>query len=76
MSFLPSFLGLKFRFVWGFVRGFLCKIVLGVDALFSYRTDNRIAIRFAANRTAIRTGNRIRVAFNLIVWLWLQYYII
>jgi hypothetical protein len=27
----------------------------------SYRTENRIAIRFAINRTLIRTGNRIRV---------------
>jgi hypothetical protein len=32
-----------------------------VDARYSYRTDNRIPIRFAANRTLIRTGNRIRV---------------
>jgi hypothetical protein len=33
----------------------------GVDAIFSYRTENRIPIRFAANRTGIRTGNPIRV---------------
>jgi hypothetical protein len=32
-----------------------------VDAIFSYRVEIRIAIRFAANRMAIRTGNRIRV---------------
>jgi hypothetical protein len=30
-----------------------------VDAIFYYRTENRIPIRFAANRTLIRTGNRI-----------------
>jgi hypothetical protein len=28
-----------------------------VDAIFSYRTENRIPIRFAANRTGIRMGN-------------------
>jgi hypothetical protein len=39
--------------VWDIVRQF----VLCVDALFSYSTENRIPIRFAANRT----GNRIRV---------------
>jgi hypothetical protein len=33
-----------------------------VDTLFSYQTENRIAIRFAANRT----GNRIRVDGPLI----------
>jgi hypothetical protein len=33
-----------------------------VDALFYYRTENRFAIRFAANCTEIRMGNRIRVA--------------
>jgi hypothetical protein len=32
-----------------------------VDAIFSYRTEIRMAIRFAANRTGIRMGNRIRV---------------
>jgi hypothetical protein len=57
----------------GFVRGFVREIVREferefvrrfvsrVDALFSYRTDNRIAIRFVANRTLIRMGNRVRV---------------
>jgi hypothetical protein len=43
--------------IWQFVR----EIVLCVDALFSYRTENRIPIRFAANRTPIRTGNRTHV---------------
>jgi hypothetical protein len=39
-----------------------CKAIrLRVDAIFSYRTEIWIAIRFAANRTAIRMGNRIRV---------------
>jgi hypothetical protein len=32
-----------------------------VDTIFSYRTEIRIAIRFAANRTAICVGNCIRV---------------
>jgi hypothetical protein len=32
-----------------------------VDAIFSYRTENRIRIRFAANRMGICTGNCIRV---------------
>jgi hypothetical protein len=32
-----------------------------VDAIFSYRTDNCIPIRFAANRTGIRTENRVPV---------------
>jgi hypothetical protein len=32
-----------------------------VDAQFSYRTQNRMAIRFAPNRTPIRTLIRIRV---------------
>jgi hypothetical protein len=32
-----------------------------VDALFSYRKENHIPIRFAANRTGIRMGDRIRV---------------
>jgi hypothetical protein len=31
-----------------------------VDAQYSYSTEIRIAIRFAANCTGIRTGNRIR----------------
>jgi hypothetical protein len=35
--------------------------VLGVNALVSYRTEIRIAIRFAANRMGIRSGNRMRV---------------
>jgi hypothetical protein len=47
--------------VWGFVRGFVPRFVLRVDALFSYCTEIRIAIRFAANRKGIRMGNRIRV---------------
>jgi hypothetical protein len=37
------------------------QILLCVGALFSYGTENRIPIRFAANRTLIRTGNRKRV---------------
>jgi hypothetical protein len=36
-------------FVQGFVRGFVRKIVLRVDFLFSYYTENHIAIRFAAS---------------------------
>jgi hypothetical protein len=31
-------------------------IRMRVDAQYSYRTEIRIAIRFAANRTAIRMG--------------------
>jgi hypothetical protein len=31
------------------------------DAIFPYRTENRISIQFAANRTWIRTGNGVRV---------------
>jgi hypothetical protein len=42
--------------VCGFVREIVC-----VYAFFSYRTGNRVPIRFAANRTPIRSGNRIRV---------------
>jgi hypothetical protein len=49
------------RSVWEIVRQFVREIVLRVDALFSYRTENRIPIRFAANRTAIRIGILIRV---------------
>jgi hypothetical protein len=37
------------------------KIVLRVEALFCNRTENRIPIRLAANRTLICTGNRLRV---------------
>jgi hypothetical protein len=36
-----------------------------VDAIFSNRTEIRITIRFAANRTAIRIGNTIRVEGSL-----------
>jgi hypothetical protein len=36
-----------------------------VDAQYSYRTEIRFAIRFAANRMAIRMGNRIRVTSPL-----------
>jgi hypothetical protein len=36
-------------------------ICMYVDAQYYYRTEIRIAIRFAANRTEIRIGNRIRV---------------
>jgi hypothetical protein len=43
-----------------------------VDAIFSYRTENRIAIRFAANRTGIRMGNRIRLDGPLDIFYWLQ----
>jgi hypothetical protein len=50
-----------YQIVWEIVRQFVREIVLCVDALFSYRTENRIAIRFAANRTSIRLGNRMRV---------------
>jgi hypothetical protein len=32
-----------------------------VEAIFSYGTENHIAIRFAPNCTGVRTGNRIRV---------------
>jgi hypothetical protein len=46
---------------WEIVPQFVREIVFRVDALFSYRTENCIPIRFAANRTAIRMGNRIRV---------------
>jgi hypothetical protein len=47
--------------------------VFGVNALVSYRTEIRIAIRFAANRMGIRSGNRIRVdgprhLWQQIVW--------
>jgi hypothetical protein len=40
---------------------FVRRIVLRVDAQFSYPTENRILFRFAANRTPICTGNRICV---------------
>jgi ectoine hydroxylase-related dioxygenase (phytanoyl-CoA dioxygenase family) len=36
-------------------------ILTRLDAQYSYRTEIRTAIRFAANRTLIRTGNRLRV---------------
>jgi hypothetical protein len=43
------------------VQQFVREILSRVDAIFSYRTENRIPIRFAANPTGICTGNRIRV---------------
>jgi hypothetical protein len=36
----------------------LCKIVLCVDALYSYRSEYWVPIRFAANCTLILTENR------------------
>jgi hypothetical protein len=42
----------------GYVREFVRPFVLRVDALFSIRTENCIAIRFAAYCTGIRTRNR------------------
>lgn len=47
-------------FVWEIVRRFVCKIV-HVDAFFSYCKEIRTAIRFVANRSGIRTENRIHV---------------
>jgi hypothetical protein len=49
------------QIVWEIVRQFVREILSGVDAIFSYGTENRIPIRFAANRTGIRMGNRLRV---------------
>jgi hypothetical protein len=46
------------RFVHKIVHGFVRKIVHGFVrkiALFSYRTENRLVIEFAANRTGNRT---------------------
>jgi hypothetical protein len=53
MSFLPCRMMIR--------TGNRTAICTRVDTTFSYRTENRIPIRFAANRTGIRTGNRIRV---------------
>jgi hypothetical protein len=49
------------QIVWEIQRQFVREIILCVDAFFSYCTENCIRIRFAANRTLICTGNRIRV---------------
>jgi hypothetical protein len=53
--------GIVHGFGRGFGRRFVRKIVSRVDASFYYRTEIWISIRFAANPTPIRTGNRIRV---------------
>jgi hypothetical protein len=53
--------GIVHEFGRGFGRRFAREIVSRVDASFYYRTEIRISIRFATNRTPIRTGNRIRV---------------
>jgi hypothetical protein len=57
MSFLPCrmMIGIMIR------TGNSAAIYTRVNAIFSYRTENRIPIRFAVNCTGIRTGNRIRV---------------
>jgi hypothetical protein len=49
------------QIVWEIVRQFVREIVLRVDAIFSFRTENCIPIRFTANRTVIRMEYRIRV---------------
>jgi hypothetical protein len=49
------------QIVWEIVRQFVREIVLRVDAIFSFRTDNCIPIRFTSNHTVIRKEYRIRV---------------
>jgi hypothetical protein len=46
----------------GIHTGIRTGICTRVDTIFSYRAEIRMAIRFAANCTGIRMGNRIRVA--------------
>jgi hypothetical protein len=61
MTFLPCCMMIRTRNRTGNRKA----ICTRVDAVFSYRTENRIPIRFAANRTLIRTGNLIRVDGSL-----------
>jgi hypothetical protein len=50
---LPSYSGKSYADSYG--KSYTCRI----DAPYIYCTENRIPIRFAANRTPIRTGNRL-----------------